>query len=287
MPAGAKENHMTSAYRNQIRLLDSEIYYEVYGEGIPVLMIHGWSVDHRLMSGCLEPVFEKYPAPFKRVYIDLPGMGKSIPGDSILCSDQVLEVIFAFIDAVIPGQRFLLAGESYGGYLSRAIIGKRAGQVLGILMICPAVSPLSSERNVPELKVIQKDDDFLAGMNREDRLAFEFFGVVMTKESWESYNCDVYSGIKLYNREFLDHRLDGAFTYDVDPLAVPYEKPVLILTGRQDNAVGYKDQFALLDDYPRASFVILDKAGHNLQIDQSILFEALVSEWLDRVLEDI
>jgi len=278
---------MTSAFRNQIKLLDSEVYYEIYGEGIPILLIHGWSVDHRLMSGCLEPVFEKHPVRFKRVYIDLPGMGKSSPGDSIQNSDQVLDVIFAFIDAVIPGQQFLLAGESYGGYLSRAIVRKRGREVLGILMICPAVSPLSSNRNVPKLKVIQKDDDFLAGMSREDRLAFEFFGVVMTKKTWESYNRDVYSGIKLYNRKFLDHRLNGAFTYDVDPLAVPYEKPVLILTGRQDNAVGYKDQFALLDDYPRASFVILDKAGHNLQIDQSILFEALVSEWLDRVLEDI
>lgn len=278
---------MTSAFRNQIELLDSEIYYEVYGEGIPVLMIHGWSVDHRLMSGCMEPVFEKHSDRFKRIYIDLPGMGKSRPGDSIQCSDQVLDVIFAFIDAVIPGQQFLLAGESYGGYLSRAIVGKRGGQVLGILMICPSVSPSSSNRNVPELKVIQKDDDFLAGMSWEDRLAFEFYGVVMTEKTWKAYNRDVYSGIKLYDREFLDHRLNGAFTYDVDPLAVPFEKPGLILTGRQDNAVGYKDQFALLDDYPRAAFAILDKAGHNLQIDQSVLFEALVSEWLDRVLEDL
>jgi len=276
---------MSSAYRDKVKLFDSEIYYEVYGAGIPVLMIHGWSVDHRLMSGCMEPVFEKHTEPFMRIYIDLPGMGQSRAGDSIKCSDQVLAVLYAFIDTIIPGQKFLLAGESYGGYLSRAIIRKRREQVLGILMICPSVSPVSSNRNLPEKVVIQKDDDFLATLRREDRLAFEYFGVVMTERTWNKFNSDVFSGIKIYDREFLDYRLEGALTFDVDPLEVPFDKPGLILTGRQDNAVGYKDHLALLDDYPRASFAILDKAGHNLQIDQDVLFEALASEWLDRVLE--
>jgi pimeloyl-ACP methyl ester carboxylesterase len=35
-----------------------KIYYESIGEGTPILMIHGWSPDHRLMKGCLEPVFQ-------------------------------------------------------------------------------------------------------------------------------------------------------------------------------------------------------------------------------------
>ncbi|MGC9670528.1 alpha/beta fold hydrolase [Planosporangium sp. 12N6] len=63
----------------------------------------------------------------------------------------------------------------------------------------------------------------------------------------------------------------------------PFERPTLILTGRQDDSVGYVDQFALLPHYPRASFAVVDVAGHNLQIDQPALFDALVREWLDRV----
>ncbi|CAM02087.1 hypothetical protein SACE_2808 [Saccharopolyspora erythraea NRRL 2338] len=35
--------------------------------------------------------------------------------------------------------------------------------------------------------------------------------------------------------------------------------------------------------YPRASFAVLDVAGHNLPIEQPELFGALVLEWLDRV----
>jgi pimeloyl-ACP methyl ester carboxylesterase len=53
--------------------------------------------------------------------------------------------------------------------------------------------------------------------------------------------------------------------------------------GRQDDHVGYRDQWDLLEHYPRASFAVLDRAGHNLQQEQPVLFEALVEEWLDRV----
>jgi pimeloyl-ACP methyl ester carboxylesterase len=60
-----------------------------------------------------------------------------------------------------------------------------------------------------------------------------------------------------------------------------------VLPGRQDHMVGYADQYALLDLYPRATFVTLDVAGHNAQIEQPVLFEALTEEWLDRVAAEV
>lgn len=30
------------------------IYYEVIGQGKPIVMIHGYTPDHRLMKGCME-----------------------------------------------------------------------------------------------------------------------------------------------------------------------------------------------------------------------------------------
>jgi pimeloyl-ACP methyl ester carboxylesterase len=57
----------------------------------------------------------------------------------------------------------------------------------------------------------------------------------------------------------------------------------LVLTGQQDDSVGYVDQCALFPHYPRATFAVLDIAGHNLQIEQPDLFDELMLEWLDRV----
>lgn len=39
------------------KVRQAEIYYEEISEGKPILMIHGCTPDHRLMSGCMEPIF--------------------------------------------------------------------------------------------------------------------------------------------------------------------------------------------------------------------------------------
>ncbi|MFD2469254.1 alpha/beta fold hydrolase [Amycolatopsis silviterrae] len=55
------------------------MHYVEHGSGTPVLAVHGWMPDHRLMTGCLEPVFARRPG-FRRIYPDLPGMGDRPPG---------------------------------------------------------------------------------------------------------------------------------------------------------------------------------------------------------------
>jgi pimeloyl-ACP methyl ester carboxylesterase len=76
-----------------------------------------------------------------------------------------------------------------------------------------------------------------------------------------------------------------AFSFDVDLPQEPFEKPVLFLLGRQDSMVGFRDAFMAIDCFPRATFAILDKAGHSLSWEQPVLFHALASEWLQRVEE--
>jgi pimeloyl-ACP methyl ester carboxylesterase len=68
--------------------------------------------------------------------------------------------------------------------------------------------------------------------------------------------------------------------------APAYANPTLILAGRQDAIVGYAGVWRLLEHYPRATFAVLDRAGHGLVHEQVGLVTALMAEWLDRVRED-
>ena len=61
--------------------------------------------------------------------------------------------------------------------------------------------------------------------------------------------------------------------------------PTLIVCGRQDQVVGYRDSIRLLELYPRSTYAVLDRGGHDLPVDQTGLFEALVQDWLFRVNE--
>jgi pimeloyl-ACP methyl ester carboxylesterase len=46
---------------------------------------------------------------------------------------------------------------------------------------------------------------------------------------------------------------------------------------------GYADAWPLLADYPRATYVVLDRAGHDLPVDDQGLYQALVGDWLTRM----
>ncbi len=264
-----------------------KINYVTYGDGVPVLMIHGWGPDHRLMKGCMEPVFKTMDTPWKRIYFDLPGMGKTKGKPWITGPDQMLDLILEFIDAIIPNRHFVLAGESYGGYLARGIISKRHSDVKGLLLICPA----TSDRKRPRFQVLEQDDALLSSLIDEDRSYFESDGinVIRNRRVWERYRKEVLPGLKAADYPFLENYLNQqpSFSFDVDSLEKPYTKPTLLLAGRQDSVVGYNGLWKIVESYPRASFVLLDKAGHALQIEQDVLFTATVKEWLNRVAAEI
>ena len=50
---------------------------------------------------------------------------------------------------------------------------------------------------------------------------------------------------------------------------------------------GYKAAWSILDNFPRGTFAVLDRAGHMTGIEQPTIFDALAREWLDRVEEYI
>ncbi|MFA6942060.1 MAG: alpha/beta hydrolase [Clostridiaceae bacterium] len=260
------------------------INYEIIGEGKPIIMLHGYSVDHRLMIGCMEPVFEKEDK-YKRIYIDLPGMGKSESADWITNSDIMLDIVIDFINKVIPGENFLLAGESYGGYLARGVVYKMMERVEGLLLICPAIIADRKRRNVPEHVVLVKDENLLSKLTIEEAEDFNPIAVVQSEKIYKRYKEEILSGISSSNEEFLDELQQNGygFSFNVDKLYKKFDKPSLILLGKQDSCVGYKDAWNIIDNYSRASFAILDRAGHNLQLEQPDLFNALVKEWLVRV----
>jgi pimeloyl-ACP methyl ester carboxylesterase len=267
------------------------LYYETIGSGKPVFMIHGWGPDHRLMKGCMEPVFQSLKEPWKRIYFDLPGMGKTKGKPWITGSDQMLEIMLAFIDGIIPGERFLLAGESYGGYLARGLLKKRQAMIDGMLLICPLTAPYVvtsqgvDKGDVPPLRVLERDPALLQSLSESDRKQFEPIHVLQNARVWARFRDEILPGLRMMDSDFLDNSLGNnvPFGFPHDELDKPFDKPVLMLMGRQDCSVGYRDIWGIIENYPRASFVILDKAGHNLQIEQDELFGTLVKEWLVRV----
>jgi pimeloyl-ACP methyl ester carboxylesterase len=266
---------------------DSPLFYEVYGTGTPLILLHGFSCDHRQMEGCMEPLFAKLHG-WQRIYLDLPGMGHSPGSEAIKNSNEMLDVVVDFIDAVLPERRFLLVGYSYGGYLARGVLLRKFDLVEGMALICPGIIADRSRRTVPSRTIIVKNPELLATLAPADAEEFDSVSVVQDDSTWRRFRDEVLSGASLADQPFLARiRQHGDYSFNVDQLPQPFTKPVMLLSGRQDASVGYQDAWHILENYPRGTFAVLDRAGHNLPLEQAQLFNALISEWLDRVRESM
>jgi pimeloyl-ACP methyl ester carboxylesterase len=264
---------------------DCPLSYEAYGTGTPLILLHGFSCDHRQMEGCLEPLFAKLHG-WRRIYLDLPGMGQTPGREWIKNSDNMLDVVVDFIDAVLPEQRFLLAGYSYGGYLARGVLLRKFDLIEGIALLCPGIIADRSRRTVPSRSVIVENPQMLSMLAPADAEEFDAVSVVQDHSTWQRFRDEVLSGAGIADQPFLARlRQHLDYSFDVDHLSQPFTKPAVLVAGRQDASVGYQDAWHILENYPRATFAVLDRAGHNLPIEQPHLVHALIGEWLDRVRE--
>jgi len=259
------------------------IHYETLGAGRPFLMLHGGYVDHRHMVDDFEPIFAQHPN-WKRIYPDLPGHGRTPAPDWLANHDQVLDIALEFIDHVVGKQLFVVSGVSRGGYLARGILAKRPAA--GAVLVVPARYAVAPTETLPQKVVLRRDEAALAELKPSEEGFFDGF-VVQSRRAVDDTRKTMLA-LQVTDYAFQERLMQQyGFSFDVDELPASYEKPVLIVVGRQDSVVGYVDAWKMLKQLPRATFAVLDKAGHYLGLEQAEVLHALAEEWLQRVREEL
>ena len=136
--------------------MSGTLHYEEFGDGRPIVFLHGWTMDHRVEMADYEKIFAARRG-WRRIYPDLPGMGRSAAGDGITTQDDVLEAVLAFIDRVVPHERFVLAGTSLGAYLARAVVARRRSRIAGLLLRVPCIVADTAQRTLPPFRPLVRD----------------------------------------------------------------------------------------------------------------------------------
>lgn len=268
-----------------IDINSTTLYYEEYGNGIPVICLHGFSVDSNLMKGCLEPVF-KDKNNFNRIYVDLVGMGNSPENKNIKNTDDMLNLIIQFINTLVGEKEFLLFGESYGGYLSLGLLQHFSEQIKGLFLICPLTIANNEKRQLPQKELIEIKEFTVESNEIATYKDFLDMSVTVTEDIWKTYKKDIFSGVQKANSEYLSFLSKNGYALSTESLlhTIKFNKPTVVLLGKQDHIVGYQDALNLLPNFSRGTFSIIDGAGHNLQIEKPKIFSNFVEDFLYKLI---
>ena len=254
--------------------------YEI-GSGTPVVLLHGFGLDHQSLLP-LEPIFEKSLG-WRRIYLHLPGVTQSSAG-GIDSSQGVADAVVVEISAHVGDESFAVLGNSFGGMIARYVAHKSRSRVLGLATIAGVFVAPHAERTVPTRTVLHHEPEVVSILGtalkhyRED-------AVVESVSDARAFLQHVLPGVVGADAAALE-RIARSYSLEHEPEdrhPEPFTQPTLLITGRQDDVVGYAGAWDRVEHYPRASFAVLDGAGHKLLFERSALCALLIEDWLARV----
>lgn len=255
---------------------------KVAGHGIPLVLVHGHGVDHRILLA-LDEVLAATGI-FQRIYVDLPGMGGTAALDGAAGLPEIADWLQQLIRRQCGDRPFAMIGNSLGSLLAQEMGDRFGAQVMGIAMLAPLVYPAHSQRTVPPREILLQDPELLAGLPAQDADHYKQMSVLQTVENWQRFRAHALPGIRAVNLRSLA-KLSKRYVLDELPVERTGQLrcPVLMLCGKHDHVTGFADPRRLAARYPSAEIVVVPAAGHNVHLDQPDIVAEEITGWAKAV----
>lgn len=264
--------------------------HELRGEGPTAVLVHGLTVDRRVMIEAFDELLAD--AGVRRLYVDLPGHGAS-KGDAALASaDAFVEELAALVRASLapaagrPGELEapLVVGYSYGGYLAQALV-RELGGARGLLLVCPVVEPDFARRTQPARRVAVHETELPYSADPREREAFAEVAVQMTRPVLERFARAIHPANVAADAAVVTAvRARYAMSRPLGDALARLDGPSTIVCGRDDHWAGWQDAVPLVAMLKRPHFVVLPDCGHLLPFEQPLAFAQAVRDFLARAL---
>lgn len=238
-----------------------KVYYEVHGEGQPILLSHGYSATSQMWAGQVDA----FPG-YKVIAWDMRGHGQTdSPDDQSLYSEAQTVDDMAAILAECGEDTAVIAGLSLGGYMSLAFNVKHPEKVRALMLFDTG----------PGYKNATARDGWNETSEKR-AVAFETkgFGAMGGSAEVRVSSHRSAEGLARAARGMLA-QFDARIIESLPNITVP----TLVLVGANDQPfLGASEYMAA--KVPGATKVMIPDAGHSANIDQPEAFNAAVTGFL-------
>jgi pimeloyl-ACP methyl ester carboxylesterase len=109
---------------------DVKIYYETYGSGEPLLLLHGFLLSHQIW----EPWAEKLPNNYQFIIPDLPGHGRSTNPSNEFKLELVAKDVYGLMDK-LGVEHFKAIGHSAGAAILTHMATMDSSRITAMILV--------------------------------------------------------------------------------------------------------------------------------------------------------
>ena len=251
-----------------IKIKDCLINYEVFGEGVPLLLLHGWGACINSMA----PIWQFFKTKFKVFVLDFPGQGNgSEESKSPWGIPEYAEMVREFMNQLDIKNPHVIA-HSFGGRVAIYLSSKYNDLFDKIVLVDSAgVKPRISIKKKFKIAMFKCGKGILKIITpknkHEERL----------NNYRKKFASSDYGAIK---SDIMRQTFSKVINLDLTNNLKDIRNPVLLMWGENDTDTPLYMGKIMEKNIPDAGLVVLKNAGHFSYIDSSSEFNLIVDNFL-------
>lgn len=250
------------------------------GDGMPVLLVHGFPLDHTMWDRQIEALARNY----RVIAPDLRGFGRSSAGGEMTTMEQFADDLAAILDALNVEVPVVLCGLSMGGYIAFQFWRRHSARLRALALCDTRAIADTAEGAAARLtmaeRVLRDGPGFVADMMLPKLFTVE--SRTPERDYLESTRRVILStdprGIAAAARG-MAQRPD--FTGRLGHISVP----TLVLVGSEDALSAPEEMRAIAAAIPGSRFIEIAGAGHMSPLEKPDEVTEALAEFLNAVWE--
>ena len=258
-----------------VKFSELNLVFEDHGSGPPLLFIHGFPLHRQLWTGQWEDLsnVSRVIAP------DLRGHGESEVGVAPYTMEIFAQDCFDLLSKIGIFGPLFVCGLSMGGYIAMAMLRMHPERIAGLILTATRASADS-----PDGKANRDKSILLAQTQGASPIIDDMLPRLLSPKS-SAYRPEIVQTAQkimasipvstiIKDLQGLKERPDSTV------LLSKSSKPTLLIHGEDDQIIPLSEAQALQQTIPDAQLTILPESGHLLNLEQPVLFNTAVRQFI-------
>ena len=253
-----------------------DLYYEIHGEGAPLIMIAGLASD----SQSWQPVLQKLARRYRVIIFDNRGAGRTQPQDAATGIGQMADDCIALIKHLGLSSAHIL-GHSMGGFVALDCAIRYPEYVSKLILA--STSAFCSERNEALF------NDWVAYLESDMSAELWFrnmFYWIFSKQFFED-TATVNEAVRLsvaypypQSKTAFKNQVGTLEKFNCRESLPDITSETLVIGGTEDLIFSPEESTAVLSAIPEVTFSFIQQAAHALHVEKPQEFTAMVKRFL-------